>query len=216
MTERRALLLDFGGVVTRTLFESCGEIERHFGLARGSLAWHGPLDPARDALWRAVLDGSMSDGDYWGHRFAALGAALGRSLQIEEVIAAMCGADPNLAVRPGAIALVRKAKAARCRTGVLSNDLERIYGRNVISRLTILGDMDCIVDGSRSGLRKPSPEAYAGALAALGNAAEETVFVDDQPRNVEAATSMGMAGVAFDIRDPAASFRVAEQLLGID
>ena len=48
----RALVLDFGGVVTRTLFETHRETERVLGLASGTLRWAGPFDPGSDPLWR--------------------------------------------------------------------------------------------------------------------------------------------------------------------
>jgi putative hydrolase of the HAD superfamily len=162
-----------------------------------------------------MLAGKISDREYWQHRIAALGHVVGRPLEMADVIAAIFGADPNLAIRPEAMATVRNAKAAGCRIGVLSNDLELIYGRNLLSRIEILRQMDCVVDGSRSRTRKPSPEAFARGLTALGSTAEATVFVDDQPRNVAGATTAGMAGVVFDICHPASSFGSAEQLLGI-
>jgi putative hydrolase of the HAD superfamily len=89
------------------------------------------------------------------------------------------------------------------------------YGRDVLSRIKILREMDRVVDGSRSRIRKPSPEAFARGLAALGSTAEGTVFVDDQPRNVAGAMTAGMAGVVFDLCDPASSFGSAERSLGI-
>lgn len=212
---RRTLLLDFGGVIVRTIFECLDQIEDKFGLHPGSLDWKGPLDPARDERWRAMLDGRISERDYWRERLSALGQLAGRELGMAEVITAMCGADPNCAVRAEAAATVAKAKAAGCRIGVLTNELERIYGRDVVAQFAILREMDAVVDGSRSGVRKPSPEAYAGALAALRSTAEDAVFVDDQVSNVEAAVALGIAGVAFDVREPASSFRAAERLLGI-
>jgi putative hydrolase of the HAD superfamily len=199
----------------RTIFECLDEIEGHFGIRPGSLDWTGPLDPARDEGWRAMLDGRISERDYWRARLSALSRLVGRELGMAEVIAAMCGADPNRAVRPEAAATVAKAKTAGCRIGVLTNELERIYGLQVVAQFAILREIDAIVDGSRSGLKKPSPGAYAAALAALQTPAADAVFVDDQPRNVEAAIALGMASIEFDVRDPASSFRAAERLLGI-
>jgi putative hydrolase of the HAD superfamily len=118
-------------------------------------------------------------------------------------------------VRPEAKAVIASAKRAGCRVGILTNDLERIYGRDIVAKFAVLRGVDVLVDGSWTRIHKPSPEAYTRALAALNHRAEETVFVDDQSRNVDAAMAMGMAGIAFDIRDPASSFRAAERLLGI-
>jgi putative hydrolase of the HAD superfamily len=212
---RRTLLLDFGGVIVRTIFECLDDIEHRFDLRPGSLDWTGPLDPARDDGWRAMLDGQITERDYWRERLSALGRLVGRELGMAEVIAATCGADPNRVVRAEAAATIAKAKAAGCRIGVLTNELERIYGRGVVAQFAILREMDAVIDGSRSEVRKPSSDAFAAALAALHSTAEEAVFVDDQLLNVEAAIALGIAGVAFDVREPASSFRAAERLLGL-
>ncbi len=215
MTRCHSLLLDFGGVISRTLFECRAEIELHFGLPGGSLTWRGPLDPASDQLWRATLTGEISDRDYWRQRTAALGEFVGRTIEMSDVIYAVCAADPNRVIRPEALAMVRKAKASGLRVGVLSNDLELLYGRETVSRLGILHEVDAVVDGSWSRIHKPSPEAYLRALAALGSRAEHTVFLDDQPRNVRGATAAGLFAVSFDICDAAGSFDNVDRVLGL-
>lgn len=213
--KRDVLLLDFGGVISKTLFECLDETERQFGLAPGSLGWRGPLDPASDPLWRAMLADEISERDYWRRRTDELGALIGRPLEVKDLIGATRGDDPNKAVRPEALATVRKAKAAGCRVGVLSNELELFYGSEAMSRLAILEDIDCLVDCSWSDVLKPAPEAYVRALRDMGTDASRTVFVDDQPRNVAGARDVGMIAVAFDVRDPRGSFRAAERLLEI-
>ena len=45
---------------------------------------------------------------------------------------------------------------------------------------------------------KPAVKLYVAALAALGCAAHEAVFVDDIPENVEAARKLGMAGIEYN------------------
>ncbi|MGI5348763.1 HAD family hydrolase [Streptomyces sp. CA-250714] len=44
------------------------------------------------------------------------------------------------------------------------------------------------------GFAKPDPRIYTHTLRLLGAAAEESLFVDDVPENVEAARALGMAG----------------------
>jgi len=210
-----ALLLDFGGVISKTLFECHEATERHYGLAPGTLDWRGPLDPDRDELWQAMLADEITERDYWDQRAAEVGRLIGRPVAIQELVAATRSADPNDAIRPEAVATIRKAKAAGRRVGVLSNELELFYGPKTMARLEILADIDCLVDGSRSNVLKPSPEAYALALAAIGSSAAQTVFVDDQPRNVAGARAMGITSVAFDVRNPAASFRKVGELLEV-
>ena len=49
---RKALVLDFGGVISRTLFETHDLSEAALGLPPGTLTWRGPFDPASDPLWQ--------------------------------------------------------------------------------------------------------------------------------------------------------------------
>lgn len=49
---KRALILDFGGVISRTLFETHDETERALGLPAGTLTWRGPFEPPSDPCGR--------------------------------------------------------------------------------------------------------------------------------------------------------------------
>ena len=215
MTGFDALLLDFGGVIARTLFECRADIEVHFALPRGSLDWFGPLDPSRDELWRTVLAGKMGERDYWREHLAALGRRTGRSVAMTDIFAALVSTDANRLIRPEAVAAVGKIKAAGYKVGVLTNDLERICGAQSATRIAILREVDCVIDGSWSRVQKPSPEAYTRGLAALGSTAARTLFVDDQPSNVEGAEAVGLARIIFDICQPAASFAAVERCFAI-
>ena len=61
----KALVLDFGGVISRTLFETHDLSEAALGLPPGSLTWRGPFDPAGDSLWRDMQADLISERDYW-------------------------------------------------------------------------------------------------------------------------------------------------------
>jgi len=58
---------------------------------------------------------------------------------------------------------------------------------------------------------KPDPRIYHLALEEIGAKAEESVFIDDMPVNVEAARAMGMAGIHFT--QPEAVLEELKQLL---
>ena len=48
------------------------------------------------------------------------------------------------------------------------------------------------------GLLKPDPEIFRVFLDEFGLTAEETLFIDDTPYNIEGARSVGMGGIVFD------------------
>ena len=71
------LILDFGGVVTRTLFETHDLSEAALGLAPGTLTWRGPFDPDNDPLWQDMQADRISERDYWMRRTRETGALVG-------------------------------------------------------------------------------------------------------------------------------------------
>jgi putative hydrolase of the HAD superfamily len=213
----RALVLDFGGVITRTLFETHATTERALGLAPGTLTWRGPFAPETDAPWREMQAGRISERDYWLARTREVGRLVGEQWdRMEQFVTRARGADPEAVIRPEAVAAIDAAAAAGCRLAILSNELDLFYGAGFRARLPLLARFDAIVDATHTGILKPDARAYAAAAEALGVAAPDCVFVDDQPRNVEGALRAGMQAVHFDVTQPAASYRHALALLGID
>jgi len=213
---KRALILDFGGVISRTLFETHDETERALGLAPGTLTWRGPFDPPTDPLWQAMQRGELSERDYWLQRSREVGTLLGETWgAMETLVQRARGADPDRIVRPETAALVRQAQAAGVRLAILSNELDLFYGRGLRERLPLLEAFERIDDATYTGVLKPDPKAYLGCLQALGLQAEEAVFVDDQPRNVEGARRLGIPTVAFDVTRPGDSCDRAKRRLGL-
>ena len=50
----KAIIFDFGGVISRTLFETHAQPEATLGLAPNSLTWLGPFNTETDPLWREM------------------------------------------------------------------------------------------------------------------------------------------------------------------
>jgi putative hydrolase of the HAD superfamily len=206
----RALILDFGGVISRTLFETHPITEAALGLPPGTLTWRGPFDAASDPLWQAMLAGELSERGYWLQRSREVGRLLGEDWdRMETLVRRARGADPDAVIRPEAVAAVTAAKGAGCRLAILSNELDLFYGADFRSRLPLLAQFDVIVDATHTGILKPDARAYQACLDALGLAAGDCVFVDDQPRNIEGGRAMGLRCVTLDVREPAAAYREA-------
>lgn len=216
----RGLILDFGGVVSRTLFETHAETEAALGLPPGTLTWRGPfatgLDGDRDALWQAMQRGELSERDYWLQRTKETGAHLGEHWnRMETLVQRARGADPDRVIRPETLALIERARQAGCRLAILSNELDLFYGAALRERLACLRHFDAIVDATYTGILKPDRRAYQMAIDALALPASRCVFVDDQARNIEGAQAAGLVTVWFDVRQPAASCTATAVALGL-
>lgn len=124
MTEHaQALVLDFGGVVTRTLFETHAQSEKALGLPPGALKWTGPFGD--DPLWRDMQAGKLTERDYWMVRVRETGALLGEEwTSFPQLISRARGDDPLAVIRPEFHIALARAKAAGRRLAILSNELD--------------------------------------------------------------------------------------------
>ena len=210
----RALVLDFGGVISRTLFETHAQTEQALGLPAGTLKWRGPFDPTTDTLWQSMQAGEISERDYWLTRTREVGGLVGESWQeMSTLVQRARGADPQAVIRPVAVQAITQAKAMGCSWAILSNELDLFYGAAFRHKLDILPLFDVIIDATYTGILKPDPRAYAMCSEALHRTASECVFVDDQWRNIQGAMAAGWSTVHFDVHAPAASYAQALSLL---
>jgi len=211
-----AVLFDFGGVMSRSLFEQVPAIEGAYSLPSGALsAWRGPFDPDVDTVWQDMRAGRISERDYWYTRCAELADIAGVAVTVTLLLERLRGDDPNRIIRPSINRLIRDAKQAGRKIGLLTNELELFHGSGITEKLDILRLFDAIVDASKTEILKPDPEAYRMSLQALGSSADDTVFVDDQIKNIDGAIVAGLQTVHFDILDPESSVAETRRLLGL-
>lgn len=209
-----ALILDFGGVISKTLFETHRETEAALRLAPGTLTWRGPF--GNDPLWCAMQRGELSERDYWLARSREVGRLVGEDWQdMQSFVRRARGADPALVIRPEAERAIRIANEAGSKLAILSNELDLFYGAEFRRRLPLLDRFDVIMDATHTGILKPDPRAYQMVGDALGLDPDACVFVDDQQRNIKGAIACGLKTVWFDVRQPLKSCRQALRLLGL-
>lgn len=212
-----ALILDFGGVISRTLFETHDLSEKALGLAPGTLTWRGPFDPKSDAPWRAMQAGDMSERDYWALRMRETGELVGEAwTQFPQFVGRVRGADPAAVIRPEALEAIERVRTAGRKLAILSNELDLFYGSDFREKLPFLKSFDVIVDATYTGILKPDPRAYSGVAEALNLAPQSCVFVDDQMKNIRGAERIGMTTVHFDVTAPGENYALALRLMGLD
>lgn len=216
MTVEKALILDFGGVVTRTLFETHDITERALGLPPGTLTWRGPFDPESDPLWRSMQAREITERDYWMTRTREVGRMLGEEwTDMKTFVQRARGADADLVIRPEARDAILKVKQAGLKLAILSNELDLFYGVEFRKRFPLIDLFDVIVDATYTKILKPDPRAYETVLAELELPREACVFVDDQKKNIEGAEAVNLPHVHFDVTQPAEGYAQALKMLGL-
>lgn len=136
---------------------------------------------------------------------------------MEELLAAFIANDPEIEdairivfrdfstlvkERSGSAAWIRSLKAEGFGVYYLSNFSKRVE-TEAAGELSFLKEMDGGILSYKERLIKPDPAIYRLLLARYGLSAEESVFLDDTPENVEAAESLGMQGIVVESQEQA-------------
>jgi epoxide hydrolase-like predicted phosphatase len=180
-----AILWDLGGVLLRTEDRS----PRQQAAARLGLTY----DQLEDLVFngdygtRAQL-GEITPDELWRHVLEALKLAAGDRSWLEK---AFFGGDR---MDEGLVDYVRSLRP-RYKTGLISNAWNDL--RALLRRWNIADAFDAVLVSGEVHTMKPDPHIYLLALERLGVQASEAVFIDDNPKNVEGARAVGMAGIRF-------------------
>ena len=198
---RRALIIDYGGVLTTSLFASFAAFCEREGLDQAQVA--SAFRDDREAR-RSLVDfecGRLDDRDFE----RLLGARLG--VEPDGLIRRLFG---GIGPEHDMIAAVAAARAAGVRTALLSNS----WGADSYDRTGWDELFDVTVISGEVGIRKPDPAIYAIVADRVGVAPRESVFVDDLEQNLAPAREAGMA-VVHHVEAPQ-TIAELERLLGLD
>jgi epoxide hydrolase-like predicted phosphatase len=189
----RALVSDFGGVLTTPLIESFLAYQRETGIAVEDLgAAMGRMmeqDGGRHPLFE-LEKGNLTEDEFTRR----LGAQLGR-----EVSSMRNTYFENLHPNEPMIEYIRGLRSDGLRLALLTNNV-REWEPLWRAKLPDVDELfEVIVDSGFVGMRKPEPEIYELTLARLGGGLrfEECLFLDDIEVNCDAARDLGMAAVRF-------------------
>jgi putative hydrolase of the HAD superfamily len=198
--DHSGLLVDFGGVLTTSVWDSFAAFCRDKSLAEDAVLRMFREDPAALAELRQLETGRISE-DEFEHRFAKrLGLDDATDL-IDSMFRGMKPSEPM-------VAAVRAARASGVHTGLVSNSWSTShYDRDMLAQL-----FEVAVISAEVGLHKPQPEIYRLASQRLGVEPERCVFVDDLRENCAGAEAVGMTAILH--RDAAATVARLEELLG--
>ncbi len=196
-----ALLVDFGGVLTTSVWDSFADFCREKGLEEDAVKRLFRQDPEAIACLRGLETGELEE-DEFEERFARLLGLDEATDLIDSMFRGMLPCEPM-------VEAVRAAGARGVKTGLVSNSWSTShYDRDLLEEL-----FDTVVISAEVGLHKPQPEIYRLAAERIAEPPESCVFVDDLRENCAGAEAVGMTAILH--RDPAESIRRIEDLFGI-
>jgi putative hydrolase of the HAD superfamily len=181
--ERSAVLLDWGGVMTSSVFASFSAFCEAEGLDPDALATLLRNDRDARTMLFDLESGRLAEADFEPRMAAALGVADHTDL----VGRLFAGATVDAEMVEG----VRALHARGVPTGLVSNS----WGADRYPRELLAELFDAVVISGAEGFRKPDPRMYELGAQRLGVAPAACVFVDDLAFNLEPARELGMAVV---------------------
>ena len=202
MTAIRAILWDFGGVITSSPFEAFARYEQANGLPDGFVRGVNAVNPDTNA-WSQFERGTI-DLDTFVALFEAEAAAAGGTIDARTVLDILVGE-----VRPAMVEAVRRCHL-HYKTALLTNNFT--VGDVTVDYGSTLDHFDVVIESSRAGVRKPDPHFYEVACRELAIAPEEAVFLDDLGINLKPAREMGM--VTIKVADPDDALAELEGVVG--
>jgi putative hydrolase of the HAD superfamily len=197
---RSGLLVDFGGVLTTSPFDSFRAFCEVEGLDPETIGRRFREDKGARDLLIGLEEGTLPEEEFEARFAQLLGVDAG------QLIERLMG---NSAPEPAMYEAVRRAHAAGIRTGLISNS----WGTSRYDRPLLAELFDGVVLSGEEGMRKPTPEIYKLGAERVGLAPERCVFVDDLPFNLKPAQKLGMATVHHT--DVEQTITELEQLLGV-
>ena len=206
MPRFRALIVDFGGVLTTPIQDSMQAFADETGielqdLVRVALAAYADQS---DSLVFDFETGKLSEEDFSLQLAQRIAQATGTQPDPEALVARMFR---NMRLEEGMVDVVGRAKASGYKTALLSNS----WGLGTYPRALLEELFDVIVISGEVGMRKPDPEIFRLTADKLGVPAEACVFVDDHPGHLKGALGEGMTTVLH--RSPAQTITELEELL---
>lgn len=209
----RAVLWDFGGVISTSPFDAFRRYEEERGLPRDFLRRVNSTDPHSNA-WACFERGEI-DAAVFGERFLAESTALGHAIHGREILALIAGD-----IRPRMVEALKKVKT-RYRIACLTNNMPHGHGPSMTASpdraakvAEVISLFEVVVESSKAGVRKPEPAFYQRACSLLGIQPTEAVFLDDLGINLKPAAAMGMTTIK--VTDPDAALAELGGILGME
>ena len=201
----RAVLFDFGGVISSSPFEAFADLEMQRGLPADFIRTVNATNPDTNA-WARLERGEV-DVDSFGSLWSAEALALGHALDGRLVLERLAGE-----IRPSMVTAIRTC-GTQFKTACLTNNFTRAEAVLSAEVAGVYALFDRVLESRVLGVRKPDPRFYTLACEELGVSPDECVFLDDLGINLKPARALGMHTIK--VTDPDAALGELGKILGL-
>lgn len=199
MSDYKAIIWDFGGVITSSPFEAFNRYEATHNLPENFIRTINAQNPDSNA-W-ARFERSDITGEEFDAAFRSEALAAGHDVPGSDVLALLAGD-----IRADMVAVLDGLKARGYRLACITNNVKTGkddapnpgMARSVEKAeqvAAVMARFELVIESSIEGVRKPDPAIYQLACDRLGLAATDCVFLDDLGVNLKPARGLGMGTV---------------------
>ena len=190
----KAVLFDFGGVITTSPFDAFTAYEKEISLPDGIIRKINSTNPDSNA-W-AKFERNDVQREEFKKLFEKEAAALGHKIDANRVLECL-----QTTIRPRMVQLVKELSREYI-TAILTNNLQESSddqgqrATQLIAHVSSVADyVSSIIESSKLGVRKPERLFYEIACKTLQVEPKECVFLDDLGINLKPAKEMGMTTI---------------------
>ncbi len=195
MTRVRAIISDFGGVLTTPLLESFAGLMQESGISLESVGKAMATIAEREGsnpLFE-LETGRITEAAFMGALSDELSAERGGEVELDGF-----GERYFQQLQPNErmIGFMRELRGRGYKMAICTNNI-REWETHWRAMLPVDEIFDVVVDSAFVGSRKPEPRIYEITLERLQASPEEALFIDDVKVNCEGARNLGIEAIRF-------------------
>jgi len=184
----KAIIWDFGGVITSSPFDAFNEFEEVNGLPKDIIRTINSENPDMNA-WAQFESNSITI-DQFDDLFLKEAKAKGFDIKGRDIIKLLKGS-----IRENMVSFLRELKAD-FKLGCITNNVKPSSEENTDNETKeAMSIFDHVIESSIVGIRKPNPEIYMMSCDALNVSPDQCIYLDDLGINLKPARELGMTTI---------------------
>ena len=184
----KAIIWDFGGVITSSPFDAFNEFEEVNGLPKDIIRTINSENPDMNA-WAQFESNSITI-DQFDDLFLKEAKAKGFDIKGRDIIKLLKGS-----IRENMVSFLRELKS-NFKLGCITNNVKPSSEENTDNETKeAMSIFDHVIESSIAGIRKPNPEIYMISCDALNVSPDQCIYLDDLGINLKPARELGMTTI---------------------
>jgi putative hydrolase of the HAD superfamily len=184
----KAIIWDFGGVITSSPFEAFNKFEEANGLPKDIIRTINSENSDMNA-WAQFESNSITI-DQFNDLFLKEAKAKGFDIKGRDIIKLLKGS-----IRENMVSFLRELKSD-FKLGCITNNVKPSSEENTDNETKeAMSIFDHVIESSIVGIRKPNPEIYMMSCDALNVSPDQCIYLDDLGINLKPARELGMTTI---------------------